>query len=101
PLAVPSLVAVPQGGEADASVVAQAAAGATPGDEMGFVVLTKGTVSRRVPYFLEVTKPALESLPATELRAFQTGNTVTGPNNVSQYRWPSWPFGPPPSYTGT
>jgi minor extracellular serine protease Vpr len=99
-LAIPSLVTVPPGGEADVSVVAQAAAGATPGDELGFVVLTKGTVTRRVPYYFEVTKPALESLPATELRTFQTGNTVTGPNNVTQYRWPSFPFGPPPSFSG-
>jgi hypothetical protein len=100
-LSIPSLVTVPPGGEADVSVVAQAAASATPGDEMGFVQLTKGTVTRRVPYYFEVAKPALESQPATELRAIQVGNTVTGTNSVTQYRFPTWPFGPPPSYAGS
>jgi len=97
-LSVPSLITVPPGGEADVGVLAQASSGATAGDQMGFVVLTKGTVSRRVPYYFEVTRPALEALPATELQGVQTGDTVTGTNNVTQYRWPSWPFGPPPNY---
>ena len=99
-VAVPSLVAISPGGEADVSVVGSATAAAQPGDEMGFVVLTKGTVTRRIPYYFEVTKPALENVPATELKTFVTGDTIRGENKVSQYRWPSWPFGPPPSYSG-
>jgi hypothetical protein len=93
-------VAISPGGEADVSIVGSATAAAQPGDEMGFVVLTKGTVTRRIPYYFEVTKPALENVPATELKTFVTGDTIRGENRVSQYRWPSWPFGPPPSYTG-
>jgi minor extracellular serine protease Vpr len=99
-LIVPALVAVGPGGEADISVVARAAATADPGEEMGFVVLTKGTVTRRVPYYFIVTKPALERATATELKTFVVGDTIRGESNVSQYRWPSWPFGPPPDYTG-
>jgi minor extracellular serine protease Vpr len=97
---IPSLVAVGPGGEADVSVVARASAAAQAGDEMGFVVLTKGAVSRRIPYYFEVTKPALERAPATELKSFVIGDTIRGENTVSQYRSPSWPFGPPPSYSG-
>jgi subtilisin family serine protease len=99
-LVVPALVAVGPGGEADISVVARASATAEPGEEMGFVVLTKGTVTRRVPYYFIVTKPALERATATELKTFVAGDTIRGASNVSQYRWPSWPFGPPPTYNG-
>ena len=60
---IPALVAVGPGGEADISVVARASAAAQAGDEMGFVVLTKGAVTRRIPYYFEVTKPALERTP--------------------------------------
>ncbi|MHB8642054.1 MAG: S8 family serine peptidase [Gaiellaceae bacterium] len=100
-LSIPSLITITAGGEADVSVVAQASAGAPAGDEMGFVVLTKGSVSRRVPYYFEVTRPALESVPATELKTLNVGDTVTGTSRVSAYRWPSWAFGPPPTYTGS
>ena len=55
---------------------------------MGFVVLTKGTVTRRVPYYFEVTKPALANVQAADLKAVQTGDTVTGQSRVSQYRFP-------------
>jgi minor extracellular serine protease Vpr len=95
---IPSLVTIAPGGEADVAIVATATAGATAGDQMGFVVLTKGSVTRRIPYYFEVTRPALEALPATELNVLQEGDTVKGTSSVSAYRWPSWPFGPPPSY---
>jgi hypothetical protein len=78
----------------------RAAAAAQPGEEMGFVTLTKGTATRRVPYYFEVTKPGLESVAPEDLKTFVIGDTIRGANNVTQYRWPSWPFGPPPSYTG-
>jgi hypothetical protein len=67
---------------------------------MGFIVLTKGAVSRRIPYYFEVVKPALSGVPATELKVLQSGDTITGQSAVSQYRFPSWPFGPPPTYSG-
>lgn len=97
---VPALVAVGPGGEVDVSVVARATAATQPGEEMGFVTLTKGTVTRRIPYYFEVTKPGLENVTPEDLKTFVVGDTIKGASNVSQYRWPSWPFGPPPSYTG-
>lgn len=99
-LLVPALLAVGPGGEADISVVARATAAAQPGEEMGFVTLTRGTVTRRIPYYFDVTKPALESVAPTDLKTFVIGDTIKGASSVSQYRFPSWPFGPPPSYTG-
>ena len=97
---VPSLITIAPGGEGDIPFVVNAAANAQPGDEMGFVVLTKGTVTRRVPYYFEVSKPALATVKATELGTLQQGDTISGTSVVSQYRFPSWPYGPPPSYAG-
>jgi minor extracellular serine protease Vpr len=100
-ISLPPLAQLAPGGEVDLPVTAHAAAGAAAGDEMGFVVLTKDGVSRRVPYYFEVSKPALAAVQATELHSLQSGDTITGQSNVSQYRFPSWPFGPPPAYSGS
>ena len=99
-ISMPPVATLAPGGEVDLPVTAHVAAGATTGDDGGFIVLTKGTATRRIPYYFEVTKPALANVPATELKAVQTGSTVTGASNVSQYRFPSWPFGPSPTYAG-
>jgi hypothetical protein len=99
-ISLPASVSLAPGGEVSLPVSAHAAAGAATGDDMGFIVLTKGGVSRRVPYYFEVVKPALANVPAVELRVQQSGDTVTGQNLVSQYRFPSWPFGPPTNYGG-
>jgi subtilisin family serine protease len=99
-IAVPPLALLGPGGEVDLPVTAHVAATAATGDDMGFVVLSKGAVSRRIPYYFEVTKPALADVPAAELKPLQSGDTVTGQSRVSQYRFPSWPFGPSPLYGG-
>jgi minor extracellular serine protease Vpr len=99
-ISAPATVALAPGGSVDLPVTAQVAADAVPGDDMGFVVLTKGTVTRRVPFYFEATKPAFANMQAADLKAVQTNNTVSGQNRVSQYRFPSWPFGPPASYSG-
>jgi subtilisin family serine protease len=100
-ISMPPIATLAPGGEVDIPVDAHVAANAATGDDMGFIVLTKGAVSRRIPYYFEVAKPALANVPATELKTFQTGDTVTGPNRVSQYRFPSLPFGPPADFLGT
>src|SRR5262249_60767387 len=33
-------------------------------------------------------------------KKFQAGDTRIGPSNIEQYRFPTSPFGPPPTYTG-
>jgi hypothetical protein len=81
-------------------VTARAPAGAAAGDNFGFLVLRRGGVTRRIPYYFAVIRPALESLTAVPLREFQLGETATGTSRVSQYRFPSAAFGPPPDYVG-
>ena len=93
---VTGLVTVPPGGEADLPVVAHAAAGAAQGEDYGFVVLTRGTVTRRVPYFFLVDKPALAAATVVPLVRTQSGDTRTGTDLVEAYRYPVAPFGNAP-----
>jgi len=88
------------GGSASVSVAARAARDAAPGDDYGFLVLRRGDTVRRIPYDFTVTRPRLEGVQATPLRSVQRGDTRTGTNRASVYRWPAAPFGLPPSFTG-
>jgi hypothetical protein len=99
-LEAPALVSVAPGGHALLPVAAAATATAPAGDNYGFLVLRRGTVTRRIPYAFFVTRPGLEGLSAARLRRFQNGTTASGPSRVNSYRWPSAPFGLPPSVTG-
>ena len=93
---IPGLVTVPPGGEADVAVVARAGADAPEGENYGFVVLRKGTVTRRVPYFFLVDRPVLVDTPVVTLKRQQSGDTRTGTSRVSAYRYPVAPFGNAP-----
>jgi minor extracellular serine protease Vpr len=99
-ISVPPLALVAPGGEVDLPVTVHAAANAAVGDDMGFILLTKAGVTRRIPYYFDIAKPALANVPATELKSVQSGDTITGTSAVSRYRFPSWPFGPPTTYSG-
>jgi subtilisin family serine protease len=92
------VVSVAPGGVDRLGVAVHVTAGAAAGDDYGFIVLRRSETTRRIPYYFAVTRPALESKPAKPLAAFQTGNTGDGTSLVRQYRFPSWPFGPPPDY---
>ena len=76
----------------------RARADAAAGDNFGFVVLRRGDITRRIPYYFAVTRPGLELRPAAPLREFNTGDTRDGVSHASAYRFPSWPFGPPADY---
>jgi hypothetical protein len=93
---IPGLIAVPPGGEADVAVVARAAAGAVQGENYGFIVLRNGDVTRRVPYFFLVDRPALADAPIVALKKLQTGDTRIGVDRVEAYRYPVAPFGNAP-----
>ena len=95
-LDVTGTVAVPPGGEIDLPVVARAAAGAPSGEDYGFVVLQKGAVTRRVPYFFLVDHPALAGAPVVQLAKSQSGDTRNGLDRVDAYRYPVAPFGNAP-----
>jgi subtilisin family serine protease len=99
-LELPTSIALPPGGTAELPVTASASASATPGDDYGFVVLTNGNVSRRIPYDFSVTRPGLATVQPIELKDFQLGQTVKGVSHANVYRYPTAPFGPAPNYTG-
>ena len=89
-------VSIPPGGEVDLPVVAAAAADAAPGEDYGFVVLRNGAVTRRIPYFFLVDRPALASAPVLQLAKTQSGDTRNGVDRVDAYRYPVAPFGNAP-----
>jgi minor extracellular serine protease Vpr len=99
-LDVQPMVLLAPGGSASITVTAGASADAVAGDEYGFLVLRRGGDARRVPYDFTVTRPGLAAATAIPLKTVQSGDTRKGQNLASVYRWPSAPFGPPPSFAG-
>jgi minor extracellular serine protease Vpr len=95
-LDVTGAVAVAPGGEADLAVVARASAAAQQGENYGFVVLRKGAVTRRIPYFFLVDRPALAGQAVLPLVRTQSGDTRVGADLVQTYRYPAAPFGNAP-----
>jgi minor extracellular serine protease Vpr len=94
----PQVTIAPGGGDR-LGVTVRARADAAAGDNFGFIVLRRGDVTRRIPYYFAVTRPGLELRPpAAPLREFNTGDTRDGASHANAYRFPSWPFGPPAEY---
>jgi subtilisin family serine protease len=73
------------------AVTAKAGANAKSGDATGFVVLTHGTDTRRIPFWIEVDHPLLGTEPHIALThpGTYTGNTAHGLSKVSRYRYPT------------
>jgi subtilisin family serine protease len=71
------------------AVRATAGASATAVDATGFVVLSRGGQSRRLPFWLRVDRPEL-STPTRQLTrpGVYRGTTVGAPSRVSTYRYP-------------
>jgi subtilisin family serine protease len=90
----PTAVTVP----GQLAVTATPSATAAPGDYTGFVVLTHGTDTRRIPFWVEVAHPVLGTEPHVNLTkpGTYTGTTVGGQTKVSTYRYPTGG----PSYPG-
>jgi len=97
---LPPILVVPPAGEAELVAVARADAGAAAGENLGFVVLRRGGLTRRIPYELFVGRPQLDLMQAQPLRRSQSGDTRTGPSHVLEYCCPTAPLGPAPDYTG-
>jgi subtilisin family serine protease len=73
-------------------------ASTTPeGDATGFVLLTRGTDVRRVPYWFRVESPKLGAEPFRTLArpGVYSGDTVGKPSRVSTYRYPDSSQGAP------
>ena len=64
---------------------------ASNGDFTGFVVLTRGTDTRRIPLWVEVDHPLLRSEHAQTLThpGIYTATTLGGPEKVLRYRYPT------------
>jgi hypothetical protein len=90
------LAVVAPGGEADVMVVAQAQSDAPTGENYGFLTLTRNGVTRRIPYFFLVDRPALAASVPRSLRLTQRGDTRRGKSLVNAYRYPAAPFGNQP-----
>ena len=86
-------VTIPPGGQTTLSITASATSTAVGADQYGFIVLRRGDAVRRIPYGFSVTHPLLGSAQVTPLRRTQVGDTRTGTNRASIYRWPTEPFG--------
>jgi subtilisin family serine protease len=71
-------------------VAATANPGAAEREVTGFVVLTRGSDVRRIPFWLRVTAPKLRTERHVTLRGPGTyrGDTRRGPSRVSTYRYP-------------
>jgi len=95
-----SVVTVAPGGTADLPIAVGASAGSPRGDDYGFVVLQRGADRIRVPYDFTVVQPKIGLAPRSAIKRNQRGNTSRGPDLVDVYRFPTFPFGPPPDYTG-
>jgi subtilisin family serine protease len=60
-------------------------------DTTGFIVLTRGTDTRRIPYWFTVSTPALAQEKATTLTrpGIYSATTVGGQARISSYRYPT------------
>jgi hypothetical protein len=89
-LTVPQAVTVP----GSFTVLAEAQQSAAEADVTGFVVLQRGPVTRRIPFWLRATRVKLGP-PARVLtkQGRYEGNTRTGRARVSSYRYPDDPTG--------
>jgi subtilisin family serine protease len=73
------------------TVTAASTKTAKSGDSTGFIVLTRGADTRRIPFWVEVDHPLLGTEPHTQLThtGTYTGNTADGEAKVSRYRYPT------------
>jgi minor extracellular serine protease Vpr len=95
-----SVIAVAPGGTVDLPITVSASAGSPRGDDYGFVVLQRGADRIRIPYDFTVVQPKIGRAPQSAIKRNQKGSTAIGTDFVDVYRFPTFPFGPPPDYTG-
>jgi subtilisin family serine protease len=86
-ITAPSSATVPGSLAISASVADQARSG----DVTGFFVLTHGTDTRRIPFWLDVDHPVLGTEPTRKLTApgLYKASTRGGESKVSRYRYPT------------
>ena len=82
-ITVPGSVTIAPGGSAQLPVGAERAANAAAGEAYGFLLLRRGSVTRKVAYALLVTRPGLATAPVVPLQQIQTGDTRRGTSRAS------------------
>jgi subtilisin family serine protease len=84
-------IGVPAAVDVPGTLSVTATAGSAPGDVTGFVVLTRGTDVRRIPFWFVVSAPRLAGEAMKTLTKPGTYNATTrgGPTRVSVYRYPT------------
>ncbi len=84
-VAAPPAVTVP------GDLTVTATGGASSGDESGYVVLTRGSDIRRIPFWFLTTASALAGEPKLPLNrpGTHTGTTAGAPALVTRYRYPT------------
>ena len=95
---VPPAVAIAPGGVASIPVTVRADANAPGSDNVGYLILRRGAVARRVPYAAFVMRPGLAAAPARAIRRIESGTTRGRRSLAQAYRFPTAPFGHPPDY---
>ncbi|HEV2713317.1 MAG TPA: S8 family serine peptidase, partial [Gaiellaceae bacterium] len=95
---VPPLVTIGPGSMASIPVTVIGGPSAGAGDNVGYLVLRRGAVTRRVPYAAFAVRPALLSAKVGRLRRVQRGSTRRGRSLTDVYRFPTSPFGHAPDY---
>ena len=95
-----SVVTIAPGGAVNLPIAVSAASGSPRGDDYGFVVLQRGVDRIRIPYDFTVVQPKIGLAPQSAIKRSQRGSTSSGTDFVDLYRFPAFPFGPPPDYSG-
>jgi subtilisin family serine protease len=80
---VPPTVSIP------GSLVVGAVSGSTPGDVTGFVVLTRGTDVRRIPFWFDISSAQTASGPLLRKPGVVKGTTKGGSSRIGSYRYPA------------
>ncbi|MDX6561532.1 MAG: minor extracellular serine protease Vpr, partial [Gaiellales bacterium] len=87
----PPELTVPPGGAALLPVTLTIPPDATEGDAAGYVVLTQGTRSRRIPYWAHVERPRFATATSYLLHpGIVRGSTRGQPDRVQRYRYPAY-----------
>jgi hypothetical protein len=91
-------VSVPATATVPGAFTVTATGGTGTGEDSGFVVLSRGTDVRRIPFWFLTSSPKLAAEPLLQLTKPGTyhGTTVGAPSLISRYRYPSGD----PSYPG-
>ena len=87
----PAELTVPPGGSVFLPVTLAVAADSSEGDAAGFVLLTQGARTRRIPFWAHVERPRFANASAQLLTPGTVrGSTRGQPDRVERYRYPAY-----------